>query len=336
MAEKSEETKEWAPIIERYKALLDSESMSDVQFSFGVTKGPTLYAHKVILGAASDVFKSMFYGELKETNDVIAIPDIERPMFLEMMRFIYYGKVNLTPDNVLGILYGAKKYLIPGLVETCREYLDGNLNIENVCTLLDASLRFDEEPLTKKCHELICKDTASVLESEAFVGISKQALGMILDIDTLKIKSEVEVFQAVVCKKQSIATTGENIRNILEDIIYKIRIPTFTADELGKHVAPTGILSLQEVNDILIYISTGKLESGEMKFIKQQRKYTDSYSKDLLVCKRYKDQSTEWKCKGTLYDALKFTTNSDIMLSGLGVFVPHKDTSTPLQLKFKY
>ncbi|CAH1785848.1 unnamed protein product, partial [Owenia fusiformis] len=124
MAEKPEGTEEWGAIVHRYKGLFNSQTMSDIQFSFGASRESTVYAHKVIIGAASDVFKSMLYGDLKETSDVIDIPDISMEIFLEIMRFIYYGEVILTPENVLEIVYATKKYLVPGLGEKCRKFLD--------------------------------------------------------------------------------------------------------------------------------------------------------------------------------------------------------------------
>ena len=54
------------------KPLYNNPEMSDVRF---LVDGQTVYGHKVILGLVSPVFKSMFFGDLKEKREVIKIPD---------------------------------------------------------------------------------------------------------------------------------------------------------------------------------------------------------------------------------------------------------------------
>ena len=66
-------------------------------------------AHKFVLAISSPVFYAMFYGELAETKDDVAICDCEYESLLELFRFIYSDEANLTPDNVMQLMYLAKK-----------------------------------------------------------------------------------------------------------------------------------------------------------------------------------------------------------------------------------
>ncbi len=50
---------------------------------------------------------------------------------------MYYEKATLTGDNVLSILYAAKKYILPDLENLCREFLDKELCPSNVCIVLE-------------------------------------------------------------------------------------------------------------------------------------------------------------------------------------------------------
>ncbi len=50
---------------------------------------------------------------------------------------MYYEKATLTGDNVLSVLYAAKKYILPDLENLCREFLDKELCLTNVCPVLD-------------------------------------------------------------------------------------------------------------------------------------------------------------------------------------------------------
>jgi hypothetical protein len=73
--------------------------------------------------------------------------------------------------------------------------------------------------------------------------------------------SEIEVFKAVVlwaeeqCKKQNITCEGENKRNILGDMFYKLRIPTMTLRQYSNTVVTSDLLTEQEQLQYLIAAS---------------------------------------------------------------------------------
>ena len=52
-------------------------------------------------------------------------------------RFIYYERAVVNGDNVLALLYAAKKYWIPALETKCRDFLNDQLCPTNVCPVLD-------------------------------------------------------------------------------------------------------------------------------------------------------------------------------------------------------
>ncbi|CAH1802151.1 unnamed protein product, partial [Owenia fusiformis] len=264
----------------------------------------------------------------KETTDVIDIPDISMEIFLEIMRFIYYGEVNLTPENVLEIFYATKKYLVPGLGEKCSKYLDESIDLDNVCTILDASLKFDEEPLKKKCLEMIAENTRDVSASDAFLYSSNGVLGSILDQDMLDMQSEIDVFRAVekwakeACKKQDLPVTGDNMRELIGDAIYKVCLLDLTTEELGRHISPTDILKPHEIKDLLECITNGKPCANPKFNAKRRVKFNEK------ECRRFTchHSTVHWNCPGNC-DALTFTADKAVVLTGLGVFVPCKATT---------
>ena len=93
-------------------------------------------AHKFVLAISSPVFYAMFYGELAQTKDSVEISDCEYENLLELLHFIYSDEVNLTPDNVMQLMYLAKKYMLPSLPDKCSAYLQENLCLSNVFTVL--------------------------------------------------------------------------------------------------------------------------------------------------------------------------------------------------------
>lgn len=69
--------------IESVKKLYLNAEIADVRFSFG-TKNEArtqIASHKTLLAAASDVFKSMFFGTTKQTTDNIHVADVSEADF---------------------------------------------------------------------------------------------------------------------------------------------------------------------------------------------------------------------------------------------------------------
>ena len=103
-------------IRERCETIFNHEIFSDIRFvirdSQGGSESNTIPAHMFVLAISSPVFYAMFYGELAETEDSVEISDCEYESLLELFRFIYSDEANLTPDNVLQLMYLSKKYIL--------------------------------------------------------------------------------------------------------------------------------------------------------------------------------------------------------------------------------
>ena len=120
--------------------MFDNDLFSDVKFvvqkddneSESKRRKQVISAHKLVLSSSSPVFEAMFYGELAETTDSIELPDCEYDSLLELFRYIYSDEVTLSGSNVMGVLYLAKKYMVPSLADRCTKYLHDNLDPSNV------------------------------------------------------------------------------------------------------------------------------------------------------------------------------------------------------------
>ena len=65
------------------KPMFNNQELSDVRF---IVEGQTVYGHKFVLAKASPVFKSMFYGNLKEQREEIEIKDLTLVGFKNALR----------------------------------------------------------------------------------------------------------------------------------------------------------------------------------------------------------------------------------------------------------
>lgn len=65
------------------RPMFNNCDLSDVQF---LVEGQIVYGHKFVLAKGSPVFKSMFFGELREQSDVIEIEDLTLVGFQNALR----------------------------------------------------------------------------------------------------------------------------------------------------------------------------------------------------------------------------------------------------------
>ena len=245
-------------IRERAKFMFNNDRLSDVKFVATKNNGESeskqvIPAHKFILAIGSPVFEAMFYGELAETKDTIELPDCNYESLLELFRYMYSDEVNLSGSNVMGVLYLAKKYIVPSLADKCTKYLQENLDPSNVFTILPFAQKYEDKNLVDRCWKVIDEGTDEAVTSDGFEKIERSLLESIVTRDTLSIK-EVALFQAAdrwatkQCEKQGLVADGQMKRRILgEEIIKSIRFPIMSAKEFADVVLDTNILHPNEI-----------------------------------------------------------------------------------------
>ena len=255
-------------IKERCKFMFNNELLSDVKFVFRDAEGGSestasvkIPAHKFFLAISSPVFYAMFYGELAEKKDSIDISDCHHASLLELFRFIYSDEVILNADNVMQVLYLAKKYMLPSLADKCTEFLRENLDASNVFHVLPDAQKYEEFDLVDHCWEVIDKETDEAVKSDGFVAIEKSILEELVERDSLNVR-EVELFKAVdcwatkECEKQGLAAEGSVKRKILgERIIKAIRFPVMEQQEFAV-VLDCDILTKKELCDLMKYFNS--------------------------------------------------------------------------------
>ena len=255
-------------IRERCKFMFNNELLSDVKFVVRDSEGGSesmkriIPAHKFLLAISSPVFYAMFYGELAEKKDSINISDCDHKSLLELFRFTYSDEVNLNADNVMQVLYLAKKYMLPSLADKCLEFLQENLDASNVFHVLPDAQKYEEKDLVEHCWEVIDKQADEAVKSEGFVTIEKPVLEELVERDSLTVK-EVELFKAVdcwatkKCEKQGLAAEGSVKRRILgERIVKAIRFPVMEEKEFSEVVLDLDILTKKESFDMVKYFNS--------------------------------------------------------------------------------
>ena len=313
-------------IRERTKFIFSNDRFSDVKFVVPKANGESeskqvIPAHKFVLSISSPVFEAMFYGELAETRDSIELPDCEYESLFELFRYMYSDEVNLSGRNVMGVLYLAKKYMVPSLAEKCTEYLQENLDPSNVFSILPSSQKYEEKDLVDRCWKVIDKQTGEAVKSDGFATIERSLLEVVVIRDTLMIE-EIELFKAVdlwatkECERQGLEADGKTKRRILgEEIIKDIRFPTMKQEDFASVVLDSEILREKEIVDIIKHLNS--VSKSPVGFPETKRSRS---SGDIQRCCRFGYFCNYWGYAGGDSDAINFSVDKDIALHGVCFF----------------
>jgi BTB/POZ domain len=134
--------------------LLDNEDLSD--FCFACSDGERIHVNKCILAIQCPTFSAMLHAEMEESeNGEADIEDIDSETMLELLRFLYCGKVKGIAKVDDRLLAAANKYGVTELIPICVSSLIGHTDTDNVLQILTLADLLDEKHLKENCIDLI-------------------------------------------------------------------------------------------------------------------------------------------------------------------------------------
>ncbi|XP_014238056.1 speckle-type POZ protein-like [Trichogramma pretiosum] len=131
------------------------ENLADIKLRTASTK--EIPAHRLMLAAASPVFKAMFSHDMLENkSQSVDINDISYEAALEMLRYIYTGVVNIQEFSLSAeVLAAAEKYQLGGLKDECEKILISTLSAENAIEAIMIANKYNMSRLKKKSVEYV-------------------------------------------------------------------------------------------------------------------------------------------------------------------------------------
>ena len=314
-------------ISERTKFIFNNELLSDIKFVAPVSNSESeswksqksIPAHKFVLAISSPVFYAMFYGEMAETASTIELPDCDYESLLELFRYLYSDEVNLTGSNVMQVLYLAKKYLVPSLVDKCTEYLREHLEASNVFSILPHAQKFGDKDLEERCWNVIEWHIEEAVTSDEFVTLERSVVESVVKRERLNVK-EVDLLKAVdrwatkEMERQGLTPDGEVKRRVLgEEIVNAIRFPVMSYNEFASVVLDCDILTKRELGVMIKHYGDASLKCT-LPFIHSPRT-----SSIVHRCYRFTSLQTGWVYDDSA-DGVILTASKPIALHGVQQF----------------
>ena len=142
------------------------------------------FAHKCMLSARLDYFKSMFcmgWCETQSETTSVSLPHASQ--FIQvLLDFVYTDFESVTsedPEFLCNILVMADSLLIPRLVQICEKQLATLLTLKNVGEILQLAAEFHALQLKSNCMDFVCYNLCALLESKGLDVVDNEVLAQV-------------------------------------------------------------------------------------------------------------------------------------------------------------
>ncbi|KAL3847899.1 hypothetical protein ACJMK2_018790 [Sinanodonta woodiana] len=322
-------------LTESIYTMFEKELWTDVNFILKTKEDRVeVKAHRLVLAARSPVFQAMFYGRMA-TNGKVTIEDISPDTFKLFLRYLYIDDEEINEESAWHVIEVAHKYQVGFLVNRCADVLSSSITVDNACETLQCAVFYNLKTLKKITLGFIDDNAAKVLETPEFMELPNETLTLILSGDTFKV-DEMKIIEKMVewaskkCTEQGIELNGINMRKILGDTFFHLRLPTLSLSDFTEHVGKAGFLTEKEELAIYRHMGSPSSQNGVCTSIiprVPRRCYYDLITKHLSYYASAKTLTTTITINcfkymfltGINYEA-NITQSSDIDGSNLSVF----------------
>jgi len=245
---------------EVFGALVFKQKFSDVVFVVGEKKFP---AHRLILAASSPLFEEMLYrrgsdgkfdSSIEKVPIEVKINGTDADSFGSLLQCIYSDQVEVTATNIQALIQVATKYQVEKLKAVCAEFMEADVNKENVLDLFQIAPQMlgDEEFGLAFIEE----NAAEVFASEGFLKLSKDRLIVLLKDEKLAIE-EIDVFKAVQkwAEAEVKRKKAQDVKEAVKDVLKYIRFPAMDIASIASVVAPSNLLEQPQLVGLFSYVS---------------------------------------------------------------------------------
>lgn len=208
------------------KSMIVDNFEADVEFLIDDCIFP---AHKKVLKISNEQFYIQHI-EPYENSIQIEIENVDPRGFQQFLRFCHFGDVNLNLLNMMQSYDVAQTYNHSRLLALCTNFICDNIEVSNVLEISNWNLSHQNYQIMRLCRGFFIEHAMEILKTtDQFKKIDKKLLKMILSWEVLNC-SEKLLFNKTLewaeekCIDKQIEPTSENKRNILEDILYLIRL----------------------------------------------------------------------------------------------------------------
>ncbi len=212
------------------------------------TADDDLFAHKLMLGAFSDILLSTFSNEPHGRMPVINLPQYSTDIVHQILEFIYTSDITVTDTNISDLIGCAMQLDIAIMIDKCMEHLR-SYNTSNALLYYSITETYNIQELQNRLFSFICEQFEEISRVEAFLHIPYATLLLILKDDRLLAMSELDIFHAMM---RWLNYNRQERLYMLPDLMGCVRLSLISPNMLVSHVqAVDDIFNIKECHDQL-------------------------------------------------------------------------------------
>ncbi|OXU17373.1 hypothetical protein TSAR_005232 [Trichomalopsis sarcophagae] len=132
------------------------------------SEGKAVKAHKRVLARSSPVFANMLNSHRMKHRNILEILDVAYDVLVEMIRFVYAGRVGNIDALVGELATAADIYALNGLKIMCEERMIENLSLDNAIGYLHLADRLRMDGLKGRTIEFIFRNASEISDKAEF------------------------------------------------------------------------------------------------------------------------------------------------------------------------
>ncbi|XP_051970758.1 kelch-like protein 15 isoform X1 [Xyrauchen texanus] len=181
-----------------FRALYEERLLLDVTL---LIEEHHFQAHKALLATQSDYFRVMFTADMRERDqDKIHMKGLTAAGFGHVLRFMYYGSLELSMITVQEILQAAMYVQLTEAVEFCCSFLLAKICLENCAEVMRLLEDFSVgvEGVQEQLDAFLLENFVPLMSRPDFLSyLSLEKLMAYLDSDQLSRFPEIELYEAM-------------------------------------------------------------------------------------------------------------------------------------------
>lgn len=212
------------------------------------TKDDDLLAHKLILGAFSDLLVCKFSSESSGEMIVIDLPLCSTDIVQQVLNFIYTSNLIITDTNISDLIGCSMRLGVAIIMDKCMDHLRF-YNTDNAYFYHSIAEKHSIQGLEKGIFSFICAQFVEISREESFLHIPYEKLLKSLGDDRLSAISELDIFHAMM---RWVDYNRQERLSMLPDLMECVRLPLIAPDMLISDIqVDEQIFNIKECRDQL-------------------------------------------------------------------------------------